>query len=223
MDAAQISALREPRHTVVRPSLVVIPLAALLATAFFAAVALPYLALDPKVLARYGSRGGWVLVHIAAGAVALLIGPVQLWLGVSHRAVRVHRRLGLAYVASVGISSVAAFYLAAHTNLGWVFGFGITSLGIAWLVTTTLAVAAIRRGLIQQHREWMIRSYVVTFAFLTFRASWTALQAAGVGTQQEQLAASSWFCWAVPLLVVEAALQGRKIFGKRELSAGALR
>jgi uncharacterized membrane protein len=223
MDAAQISALREPRHTVVRPGLVVIPLAALLATAFFAAVAVPYLALDPKVLARYGSRGGWVLVHIAAGGMALLIGPVQLWLGVSHRAVRVHRRLGLAYVASVGISSVAAFYLAAHTNLGWVFGFGITSLGIAWLVTTTLAVAAIRRGLIQQHREWMIRSYVVTFAFVTFRASWTALQAAGIGTQQEQLAASSWFCWAVPLLVVEAALQGRKIFGKRELSAGAIR
>jgi hypothetical protein len=108
-------------------------------------------------------------------------------------------------------------YLAAHTNLGWVFGVGITGLGIAWVVTTSLAVAAIRRGFIQQHREWMIRSYMVTFAFVTFRASWSALQAAGVGTQQEQLAASSWFCWAVPLLVVEALLQGRKIFGKREL------
>ena len=207
----------------VRPSLVIIPVAALLATAFFVGVALPYLVLDPKVLARYGSRGGWVLVHIAAGAVALLTGPVQLLLGVSRHAMRVHRRLGLAYVTSVGISSVAAFYLATHTSLGWVFGFGITGLGIAWLVTTTLAVAAIRRGFIQQHKEWMIRSYVVTFAFVTFRASWTALQAAGIGTQQEQLAASSWFCWAVPLLVVEVALQGRKIFGKRELSAGAIR
>jgi len=45
---------------------------------------------------------------------------------------------------------------------------------------------------------------------------------AGVGTQHEQLAASSWFCWAVPLLVVEAVLQGRKIFGKREPGAEAL-
>ena len=32
------------------------------------------------------ARGGWVLVHIAAGAVALLTGPVQLWLGVNRRA-----------------------------------------------------------------------------------------------------------------------------------------
>ena len=222
MDAAQIAALPKPRHAVYRPGLVIIPLAALLATAFFLAVALPYLALDPRVLARYGSRGGWVLIHIAAGAVALLTGPVQLWLGVSRRAMRVHRRLGRAYVTSVGISSAAAFYLAAHTSLGWVFAFGITGLGIAWVVTTTLAIAAIRRGFIQQHREWMIRSYVVTFAFVTFRAMWSALQAAGLGTQQEQLAASSWFCWALPLLVVETVLQGRKIFGQREPGADAL-
>jgi hypothetical protein len=33
-----------------------------------------------------------------------------------------------------------------------------------------------------------------------------------VGSLQEQLAAASWFCWAGPLLVTEAILQGRKIF-----------
>ena len=80
-------------------------------------------------------------------------------------------------------------------------------------MTTTLAVTAILRGLVEQHREWMIRSYTVTFAFVTFRALWTALQMAGIGTRDEQLAVASWFCWAVPLLFVEAVLQGRKIFG----------
>lgn len=33
-----------------------------------------------------------------------------------------------------------------------------------------------------------------------------------VGTTPEQLAAASWFCWAVPLLVMETLLEGRKIF-----------
>jgi len=216
MDATQVSVLPQPVHIAGRRSLAIISLAALVATGFFVGVALPYLTLDPKVLARYGSRGVWVLIHITAGAVALLTGPMQLWLGLSHRAVPVHRRLGLAYVTSVGVSSIAAFNLAAHTTPGWGFGAGITGLGIAWLVTTTLAVAAIRRGFIEQHREWMIRSYVVTFAFVTFRALWAALEAAGVGTLHEQLAASSWFCWAVPLLVVEAVLQGRRIFARRE-------
>jgi hypothetical protein len=58
----------------------------------------------------------------------------------------------------------------------------------------------------------MIRSYVVTFAFVTFRIFAGIAQAAGVGTLQEQLAAASWFCWAVPLLITEAVLQGKKIF-----------
>lgn len=61
----------------------------------------------------------------------------------------------------------------------------------------------------------MIRSYVVTFAFVTFRALWSALQAAAIGTRQEQLAASSWFCRALPLLITEAVLQGRRIFDAR--------
>jgi hypothetical protein len=52
---------------------------------------------------------------------------------------------------------------------------------------------------------------VVTFAFVIFRLFWSILRAAGVGTLAEQLAAASWFCWAVPLLLTEAGLQGRKI------------
>jgi hypothetical protein len=164
----------------------------------------------------------WLLAHIWAGAVALLTGPVQLWLGLGERAMHVHRRLGFAYVGCVSVGAVAAFYLAAHTRLGWVFGAGLTGLGVAWLVTTMLALAAVIRGRIEQHREWMIRSYIVTFAFVTFRALWGALQAAGIGTLQEQLALSSWFCWAVPLFVNEAVLQGRKIFGRRQLGAATI-
>jgi hypothetical protein len=70
---------------------------------------------------------------------------------------------------------------------------------------------AIRRHAIDQHTEWMIRSYVVTCAFVTFRVLYGVLETAGVGTTPEQYAAASWFCWAVPLLVTEACLQGRKI------------
>jgi uncharacterized membrane protein len=215
MDVSHIGVLPGTRSETGWGSRLVIALAALLAVAFFAAFALPYLTLRPEAFARYLSRREWLLVHVASGAIALLVGPVQLWLGVSRRAMHAHRWLGLTYVTSVGIGSVAAFYLATHTDLGWGFGTGISGLGLAWIITTGLAVAAIRRGLIEQHQEWMIRSYVVTFAFVTFRALWAALQAAGIGTLQEQLAASSWFCWALPLLITEAMLQGRRIFGAR--------
>jgi Predicted membrane protein (DUF2306) len=222
MNATRAAAITPPRAVASWQGRATIWVAWLLALGFFVGFALPYLVLDQRVLARYGPQRGWLLLHIGGGAVALLGGPVQLWLGVSRRARSAHRRLGIAYVSSVGISSVAAFYLAAHTRLGWVFGAGLTGLGIAWLVTTTLAIAAVRRGLIEHHQEWMIRSYVVTFAFVTFRALWGGLQAAGIGTLQEQLAVSSWFCWAVPLLVTEAVLQGRKILLKSQPTSAAL-
>ncbi len=180
---------------------------------FWVVAALPYLLLDQAKLAQYAPRRGWVLLHIASGTVALLTGPVQLWLGLSDRRLDIHRRLGQVYMAAIAVSSVAAFYLATHTDGGWVFGAGLFGLGVAWLVTTGMAYVAIRKYLIDQHREWMIRSYVVTFAFVTFRLLFTILQGARVGDIREQLAASAWFCWAVPLLVTEAILQGRKVLG----------
>lgn len=215
MNAAHTSVLAQPRRAGRWSTVVTLSLAALIALGFFISVALPYLLLDPAVLARYEPRRAWLLVHVAAGGVALLAGPVQLWLGISGAARHVHRRLGLTYVTAIAVGSLAAFYLAATTTLGWGFATGITGLGIAWVLTTSLAIAAVRRGLIEQHREWMVRSYVVTFAFVTFRAVWAALQAAGVGTLTEQLAIASWFCWAAPLLALEATLQGRRIFSRR--------
>ena len=96
----------------------------------------------------------------------------------------------------------------------WVFGAGLMGLAVAWIVTTGLAFAAVLRGQLHQHQEWMIRSYVVTFGFVFFRIFIGIAQATGIGTLQEQLTAASWFCWAAPLLATEAILQGRKIFAR---------
>ena len=183
----------------------------LVASAFLIFVAFPYFGLDQARFGPYWPRRGWLLLHLAGGTAALLAGPVQLWLGLSDRRMDIHRRLGMAYVSTVGVSAMAAFYLAFNTDIGWVFGAGLGGLAVAWIVTTGLAFISARRSLFDQHKEWMIRSYVVTFAFVTFRVLMAGLTIAGVGTIQEQLTAASWFCWAVPLLATEAVLQGKKI------------
>jgi len=117
----------------------------------------------------------------------------------------------MVYVTSVVLGAGAAYYLAFNTGFGWVYGAGLLGLATAWVMTTGLAFTAIRRGLIEQHLEWMVRSYVVTFAFVVFRVLSSTLQAWNIGTFQERIGLTSWFCWAVPLLVAEAVIQGRKI------------
>ena len=193
---------------------VLLGLAMFLGLGFVAGFALPYFTGGDE-LARYPDRQGWLIMHIGGGMIALLVGPGQLWLGHKNRRIDVHRKLGLVYMGAIAVSVTAAFYLATHTSLGWVFGAGLGGLAVAWIITTGLAFVAVRRGLLQQHQEWMIRSYVVTFAFVFFRILAGILQATGVGSLPEQLAAASWFCWAAPLLITEAILQGRKIFAVR--------
>ena len=185
---------------------------AVLASLFFIAVAaVPYFRLNEAQFGTLWPRRGWTLLHITTGMVAILTGPVQLWLGLSDRYLSVHRKLGYVYLGAIAVSSVAAYYLAFHTDGGWIFATGITGLATAWVVTSSLALVAIKRHLYEQHKEWMVRSYVVTLGFVTFRVLFSMLQSRGIGTVTEQLGVSAWFCWSVPLLITEAVMQGRRI------------
>ena len=191
--------------------------------------ALKYLLPSDATFGIYESRRDWLLVHVAAGTAALLFGPVQFWLILSRskfskrgqdRALLWHRILGIAYVMSVAFSSVSAIYLALHTDFGWVFRVGMITMASVWIITTGLAVTAVCRCLIQQHQEWMIRSYVVTFSFVSFRAIVEILEALKTGTMTEQYIVASWMCWSVPLVIVEVVIQIRKMFQAAELRDG---
>ena len=201
-----------PRPQSHRGLLTVLSLVGLVGLTFIALVALPYYRLDPNNFATYWPRRWWLLAHITGGIVALMSGPVQLWLGLTDRRPELHRRLGTVYLGAVVTSAIAAYYLALHTDATAVFGAGLASLATAWLITSGLAYLAIRRHQIEQHKEWMIRSYVLTTAFITFRAFVIVLEATQAGgATSDRLAIASWLCWAMPLLLTEAWLQGRKI------------
>ena len=109
--------------------------ASCLAIVFLIVFALPYLLLDPEVLARFEGRQSWIFTHVLSGTVALVVGPVQLWLGSRRQRLPLHRKLGILYLATVLLGSLAAFYLAATTQVSWVFGLGLGALGLAWVLT----------------------------------------------------------------------------------------
>jgi hypothetical protein len=198
-----------------RITLVVLIVAFLVGVLFIIQAALPYFAVDQAQFKGYWPRRWWLLAHITTGIVALLSGPMQLWLGVSDQRPGLHRRLGFVYMSAVALSATAAYYLAFHTDVGVVFGSGLAALATAWVVTTGMAFAAIRPQLYDQHKEWMIRSYVVTTGFVTFRAAFPLLQDSGIADASAAAAISAWGCWALPLLITEALLQGRKILAVR--------
>jgi hypothetical protein len=61
----------------------------------------------------------------------------------------------------------------------------------------------------------MIRSYVVTFAFVSARIGVGLGVVGGIADFNTAFAIGMWTSWTVPLLVTEAILQGRKILAVR--------
>jgi uncharacterized membrane protein len=186
----------------------------LFALYFIVRSALPYFNLSREHYGPYFWPRRWMLVlHIAGGITALTAGLVQLWLGLTNRVARLHRALGKVYVGVILVGSIAGFYLALTIPRNVPYASGLFFLCVAWVATTAMALIAIRRRNILQHREWMMRSYAVTFAFVTFRFGVDLLTSQGV-TGSEAQGTMAWACWALPLLLLEPMLQLRKVRGR---------
>jgi len=184
---------------------------ALLALWFIARSALPYFKVSPDHYGPYFWPRRWGLVlHIAGGITALTVGLVQLWLGLTNRVAVLHRALGKLYVGVIAVGSIAGFYLAVTIPGNAPYASGLFFLCVAWVITTTMGVLAIRRRNLLQHREWMMRSYAVTFAFVTFRFGVDALTGQGLASSDAQ-AIMAWACWAIPLMLLEPLIQLREV------------
>ena len=106
-----------------------------------------------------------LIPHMLSGVMALLIGPIQFSSRFRQRHLRLHRVLGRIYVLSVFIGSFTGIALAAGRP-----GLPGTSMqAAAWIVCTTAAVVTARNRQIAVHRQWMARSYAVTFTFVSSR------------------------------------------------------
>jgi uncharacterized membrane protein len=184
---------------------------ALLALWFVGRSALPYLEFSQTHYGPYFWPRRWgLLLHIAGGSTALTVGLVQLWLGLTNRVAALHRALGKLYVGVIAMASIAGFYLALTIHGNPPYGSGLFFLCVAWVITTSMAVLAIRRRNLLQHREWMMRSYAVTFAFVTFRIGVDTLVSQGLEVRDAQ-GVMAWACWALPLLLLEPLLQLRRV------------
>ncbi len=106
---------------------------------------------------------------------------------------------------------VGSVGLAVTAVGGWAFEVGLMGLASAWLVTTATAYYSIRKGLVPLHKEWMMRAYVVTFAFVFFRILSDYGPTSGLQPENDRSIVISWVCWVVPLGVTEMIFHVRRM------------
>jgi uncharacterized membrane protein len=166
-----------------------------------------YLNYNAAAFDPYWPRRAGLLLHITGGMVALLTAPWQFFTGLTGRRMNLHRYTGRIFLGGVTAGVVGATYLAFTTTFGWAFGFGILGLAAAWASTTAMADYAIRKGQVEIHKEWMVRAYIVTFAFVTFRVFSDYGPTSHLKPPGDLAITLAWASWVVPLFIYELILQ----------------
>jgi uncharacterized membrane protein YozB (DUF420 family) len=93
----------------------------------------------------------------------------------------------------------------------------------AWIVTTATALYCVRTGRIQQHREWMMRSYPFAMVFVVVRAIIAIPAVARTG--ELGVATVVWSVLAVAcflpsfLIAWKGLFQGRPVTGRGAVTA----
>lgn len=173
--------------------------AALSSLVFIWLIAIP--AFGPDRQAEHSGHAPVLSVHVIGGIVMLIAGAVALRIGLTRQWFRWHKVAGFTYLIWGTVASVTALQRSFDT--GHSPGMATGTLAVVWLLFSAMAFRAIRNRRFDQHRDWMIRSYVAawTFVFCRFwsRSAPESLQ----GAESDML----WLTWVGPLLLAEISLQ----------------
>lgn len=166
-----------------------------------------------------------ISAHLAASLIALVLGAFQVNLWLRSRFLPAHRWSGRVYVFAVLVGGIAGFKLALHSFGGLVTHFGFGFMAVFWVGTTLNAYRYIRRGDVNAHRAWMLRSYALTLAAVTLRVYLPLSQIAQIEFEAAYQVIS-WLCWVPNLLIVEWWIRtrhqepepahSRQLFGENE-------
>jgi uncharacterized membrane protein len=172
---------------------------------------------DP-VWQHYKPFRWWLLPHGLAGACAILLGPLQFSDRLRQRFTKFHRVVGRIYIAGALIAAPLGAYIQYfNERIGGPRSFSIAALvdAILLMLTTGIAFAFILNGKVQQHRQWMTRSFAVALVFLEVRV------VAGV-TGWERIPGAIetivWSCLAFSLLSADIVLQVQELRRSRPVA-----
>lgn len=158
---------------------------------------------DPGAYAMLWSRRGWLWTHLAGGALTIVLGPLQFLTRWPRAYPRLHRWTGRIYMVGMLIASAGATGLIATSPAPFEIRAAFAGTALAWLTTALVALIAIRRGRVWQHRRWMIRNYLLTLSPIVFRMLLQVQVAMGLVPSPAMIATLILLSWLLPLLVHE--------------------
>lgn len=163
-------------------------------------------ALTAQVRPAHQGHWGWVLLHTLSGTLMIITAPLNLYVGETRRWFEWHRHIGCTYIGAGYTATLAALAVNIgnpHANLS--IALSTSLLALAWILTASLGWRTGARKRFRAHRDWMIRSYVLTWSFVLCRLVQRTSLPESLGPQGDALVV--WGTWLIPLALCELALR----------------
>jgi len=169
---------------------------------------------DP-VWQHYHPFRWWLLPHGIAGACAILLGPLQFSDRLRQRFTKLHRVVGRIYITgALVLAPLGAYIQYFNERNGGPRSFTIAA-GVdaaLLMVTTLIAFAFILNGKVQQHRQWMTRSFAVSLIFLEVRVIQGVFGLEKIPGATETIV---WCCVAFSVLAGDIVIQAQELVRSR--------
>jgi hypothetical protein len=173
--------------------------------------------LDASEAPAHVRHGATLYVHVIGGVAIIIAGAGALYIGWTRKAFKRHKWFGYTYLGLGSVMALSALALsieASHEPRSLYVATG--TLAAVWLAVAAMALRAARNRRFLVHRDWMIRSYVLTWTFVGCRIATNVDVFPSLGA--ESVTAAIWVNWIVPFVACEIALQwqaGSKAVARR--------
>ena len=162
----------------------------------------------------------WLLPHGLAAACALLLGPFQFSERLRRKHIMLHKTFGYLYIAGCYVGAPLGLYIQRFEEKLGTYSHSFTiatalDAGI-WIFATTMALIMIRTKRMQQHRQWMIRSFACALVFLEVRVIMVFFQ-----LPEPAVEAVVWACVAAAFPLADLVLQIEELLRQRTRRAAA--
>jgi uncharacterized membrane protein len=166
--------------------------------------------------AGFARRPLLTLLHIIAGFIFVVLGPLQFVTKIRTRHINLHRWCGRIYVASALVVGVTALGLGIFVGFGGaVETAAVTVFSLLFLVFLGRALFHIRRLEVPAHREWMIRAFALGLSVVTMRPLIGLLSAFTNFSFAESLGVSFWVAFPLHLALAETWVVATRAQRKR--------
>ena len=162
---------------------------------------------DPIVANAFATP--FLFLHVIGAMIALLVGPFQFVSAIRTRWPAFHRMTGRIYILACAIGAPTGFVLALGTTAGPVAAIGFAIPAVLWPAFTWLGLRAVIDRRIDDHREWMLRSYALIASGITLRLMLPSALMMGYEFYPAYRVIS-WLTWTTNLALCEYFIRRRR-------------